>query len=599
VQDAASLRVEAAGPDLGLPGTFALSEVRISGVDTQRYLELPGPDPEIPVDAVTLNRDPDRSPCVLVENALPCDDLLVSPGEDGDTLARRFTLPFADSYRITGSVSLRRSVDASGLLRSPAGAFSDGDRPADVAEGPMAARDGDLATTWRTTEDGETLQVRLFDKRPVSELQVVVNPAAPVSRPTLVRFRSGTRSIDLALDDDGRAELPKTWTVSRFSLQVLQVDSAFSIQGQEFVPLDAGISDLRLDGRSLKPHPAHLRAFPCGSGPDLEIGGRTVLTSLRASTLALIRGRSVPLQACGSEVVALGADTTEVVAEPNALFRVDTLSLVRESAQPSAATSLDVRRDAGGTPVSVDLPTRSGPSVLVLPQNDNDGWVATIDGRALRSQRVDGWKQGWVVPGGAAATVRFEYQPETTFRIALGAGAALLVLCLLGAGLRPRRSVRELAPLPALRAGPVGPLDVVVVLAVGGLLVGWYGLGAVALALVAGLAVRRFDGWGAAAGAAMLVAGAGLSWDRITQATWANEWRQGWSLLAVACLVAALASALTRPRRFRGRSRASAPAPGPAREAPSGRRTAGSSAAGSASRTGSTTRSPGPGSPQR
>ena len=149
VADAASLRIEGAGRDPGLPGTLALAEVRMTGVETQRYLDLPLPDPDIPVDAITMNRDPDRAACVLIENALPCDDLLVSPGEDGDTLARRFSIPFADTYRINGTVSLRRTVDASSLLRRPAGAFSDGDRPGDVAEGPMAARDGDPATTWR------------------------------------------------------------------------------------------------------------------------------------------------------------------------------------------------------------------------------------------------------------------------------------------------------------------------------------------------------------------------------------------------------------------------------------------------------------------
>src|SRR4051812_22130834 len=369
-----------------------------------------------------MNRDPDRAACVLVENALPCDDLLVSPGEDGDTLARRFSVPFADTYRVSGTVSLRRTTSGSGLLRSPAGAFSDGSRQVDVAEGPLAARDGDPATTWRQTPDGERLTGPVHGKRPFSELQVVVNPAAAVSRPTVVRLRAGTRSVDLSLDDQGRAELPRTWTVSSFSLQVLQVETAYDVQGQEFVPLGAGISDLRLDDRSLKRHPAHLRVFPCGSGPDLRIGDQVVETSFRASTLSLLRGRSVPFEACGSGEVGLGTSATEVLARPSSLFRVDTLSLVRVSAQPSTVTPVGVRRDSGSLPVSVDLPVRSGPSVLVLPQNVNDGWVATLGHQELKAQRVDGWKQGWVVPAGGAGTVRFDYRPETTFRVALGAG---------------------------------------------------------------------------------------------------------------------------------------------------------------------------------
>ena len=524
----------------------------MTGVETQRYLDLPLPDPEIPVDAITMTRDPDRSPCVLVENALPCDNLLVSPGEDGDTLARRFSIPFADTYRISGTVSLRRTVDASSLLRAPAGAFSNGERPADVAEGPIAARDGDPATTWLPTEDGEKLEVQLFSKRPVSEVRVEVNPAAPVSRPTLVRLHAGTRSIDLPLDDEGRGELPRPWTVSRFSLQILESETAYAVQGQQFIPLEPGISDISFDGRSLKPHPAHLRAFPCGSGPDLVIGDSVVQTTFRASTLALIRGRSVPLEACGSDEIALGITATEVLAKPTSLFRVDTLALTRVSAQPSAATPLDVRRDSDGSPVSVDLPRRTGPSILALPQNFNDGWVATIDNKELVAQQVDGWKQGWIIPGGETTQVTLDYRPETTFRIALGAGVLGILLCLVGACLRPRRGKAAPADLPALVPGRVGVLDAAVALAAGGLLVGWYGVAAVAVAIAAGIVGRRFEGWGGLAAAAMLLVGAGLSWDRITLESWANEWRQAWSLVVVACLVAALASGCARrPRAVR------------------------------------------------
>jgi arabinofuranan 3-O-arabinosyltransferase len=287
----------------------------------------------------------------------------------------------------------------------------------------------------------------------------------------------------------------------------------------------------------------------------------------------------VPLEICGSDEIALSNTATEVLAKPTSLFRVDTLSLVRVSAQPSVATPIDVRRNSGGRPVSVDLPARSGPSLLVLPQNENDGWVATMGRQQLKAQRADGWKQGWIVPGGAAAEVTFDYRPESTFRIALGAGAAGVLLCLLGAVLRPRRPAHEKPALPALVPGRVGLLDVVVVLTAGGLLVGWYGLAAVAAALVAGVAVRRFDGWGALAAAAMLMVGAGLSWDRITQASWANEWRQAWSLAVIGCVVAALATGLAsgltarrgrrRVRAARARSREPAPRRAAGEEAPS------------------------------
>ncbi len=292
-------------------------------------------------------------------------------------------------------------------------------------------------------------------------------------------------------------------------------------------------------------------------------------TTFRASTLALIRGRSVPLEACGSDEIALGITATEVLAKPTSLFRVDTLALTRVSAQPSAATPLDVRRDSDGSPVSVDLPRRTGPSILALPQNFNDGWVATIGNKELVAQQVDGWKQGWIIPGGETAKVTLDYRPETTFRIACSAPACS---ALPGGRLAPAAPGKAAGAAAGPAPGRVGVLDAAVALAAGGLLVGWYGVAAVAVALVAGVAVRRFEGWGGLAAAAMLLVGAGLSWDRITQETWANEWRQAWSLAVVASLVAALATGLgsrvdfrtvrsrIRGRQVRERSRESAPA---------------------------------------
>jgi arabinofuranan 3-O-arabinosyltransferase len=271
--------------------------------------------------------------------------------------------------------------------------------------------------------------------------------------------------------------------------------------------------------------------------------------------------------------VTLGTSATEVLARPTSLFRVDTLALVRVSAQPSSVTTLTVHRDSDSLPLSVDLPDRSGPSVLVLPQNVNDGWVATMGNQELEAQRVDGWRQGWVVPGGAAGTVRFDYRPEATFRIALGVGAVGLLVCLLAALVRPRRAEAAPAPLPALAAGRAGVLDALVAVGAGGLLVGWYGVAAVVAALVLGVSVRRFEGWPVLAAGSMLLVGAGLSWDRITRESWANEWRQGWSLAVVACVVGALATgirlraaeqpATERPRR-------SVRVPEPADAAPSG-----------------------------
>ena len=130
--------------------------------------------------------------------------------------------------------------------------------------------------------------------------------------------------------------------------------------------------------------------------------------------------------------------------------------------------------------------------------------------------RTDGWKQGWIVPAGEAGVVHFDYGPEATFGSHwASARRGCCSACWSRCCRRAAAPLREAASRAACR--PRGLLDVVVALAAGGLLVGWWGLAAVAVALVAGVAVRRFEGWAALAAAAMLMVGAGLSWDRITR----------------------------------------------------------------------------------
>ncbi len=540
------LRIAAAGPKVAESGSFALSEVAIPGVNAQRYLTLPAPDGRFRVDTISLNRDPDRAACVLLGGSVACQDLLAAPGEDGDVLARRFGLVAAETYTLAGTVSLRRTSDGAGLLASGAGATSGVDVQRDVAQGPLALVDGDWGTTWVAADEKEEVTVRLPERRTLRQIRVRLKPAAAASAPTRLEISAGTRSRSIALDKTGRGELPG-WRVRTFSLRVTETDPAFAVTGQSFVEQPAGISELRLNGQSLSANSERVQAFPCGSGPAVEVDGRTVQTRVFASSRDLMRGRSAPLQTCDLDTLALGVGPHQVLARPSDVFRVDSMSLVRPDAVPATSTSLDLRADDRGAPESVELPTRAGSTVLTLPQNLNAGWTATLGGRELTVQRVNGWMQGWRVPPGDAGSVRFSYAPSGTFVVALGAGAAGLLLVLLVVVVPARRG-RAAVELPALSAGRPGLLDLVVVLGAGALLTGWWGLSGVALAVVAGLVLPRFAGWSPLAGVALLAAVLALSWTPVYDTTWATSWSQGWSTAALALCVAALAG-LSRPRR--------------------------------------------------
>jgi arabinofuranan 3-O-arabinosyltransferase len=538
------LRITAAGPDRDLTGSFSLAEVEVPGVVAQRFLALPQPDDRLPVSAILAQRDPDRAACAAVGTAFPCDNALIAPGEDGDTLARRFRSSFADTYQLSATGSLRRTLDASALLASGVEVTSDA-VVRDVAEGPVALADGDDGTSWVSQSADETIHLEFPVERRIDTLELSVDPGAPVSRPSRVELTSGDRHRVLPVDDDGIVQVPG-WRVDELDLRVRKVERAYSASGAQFIELPPGISELRVDGESLNPGATAPRTFPCGTGPRIGVAGEVRETAVTASTRDLIRGESVDLRVCGSDEVPLGSESTTLLAVPT-LLRADTVALRTDDLQ--AVPLLDgvtAHRDSHGVPVSVDVPSRTGETVLTLPQNLNAGWQATLDGETLPVVRTDGWKQGWRLPAGAAGTVDLTYRPTLSFFVLLGVGG-LALLAVLAFALWPRRGTRR-EQSPPLTAGGTGPLDVVVALGAGALLAGWWGLAGAGAALVLGrLLSRRFDGWAWLAGLATLIGALALGWDGIRDRSWALTWSQAWMLAGVCLLVAALAAVRQRP----------------------------------------------------
>ena len=94
-------------------------------------------------------------------------------------------------------------------------------------------------------------------------------------------------------------------------------------------------------------------------------------------------------------------------------------------------------------------------------------------------------------------------------------------------------------------------LDGTVAVVAGGLLVGWWGLAAMLCGIALGLLLRRFQGWPVLAALAVLTGCLALVWDWMTGQSWAVEWTQAWSLVAVALCVAALAGSRRAQGGFR------------------------------------------------
>lgn len=553
------LRITAAGRDLRLPGTFALGEVEVPGVAAQRYLTLPLPDDRFPLNAVSTTRDPDRAACVMIGVTYACDESLVSPGEDGDTLARRFAPAYQSVYKLSATGSLRRTVDASLLLSSGISVTSDA-AIWDVASSPVAMGDGDLATTWIADGPDDVVRLELPEAQKLTSLRMQINLGAAAALPSRLLVRAGDRHTIVQVSDDGFARLPG-WRTDRLDFVVRDTKTAVRARGGNFVRLPAGISELELNGEPLNDDSVTPRLFPCGTGPQITVAGQLRDTSLKASTRELIRGENVPLRICGQPEVVLSQTATSLLGLPNPLFRFDSATLTHRG-PPTGSTALDVRHDGSGAPRAADVPARARDAVLTLPQNINAGWRATLDGERLDPVRMDGWKQGWRVPQGEAGTVRMSYAPAVPFAVLLAVGL-VLVLVVLAVAAWPRRRrahATEAIQPPPLATGRPGIVDGVLVLAVGALLAGWWGVAGIAVAIVVGTVFRRFPGWAWLAGAALLAGSLALVADRLTQQSWAVTWSQAWLLAAVCLTVASLASTWVRRQRtvaWSGRASAS------------------------------------------
>ncbi len=111
-------------------------------------------------------------------------------------------------------------------------------------------------------------------------------------------------------------------------------------------------------------------------------------------------------------------------------------------------------------------------------------------GRTLASTTIDGWQQGYVVPIGAAGTVRLDFAPDRPVRWGMVLGG-LLALALVAMTLVPERR-RPGAVAPAGRGGRLA----VALVGVGciGLVAGWWGMVVLGgVGVVGALAHRRLS----------------------------------------------------------------------------------------------------------
>jgi arabinofuranan 3-O-arabinosyltransferase len=477
--------VDSAQRHTGLVGA-GFSEIDLPGVEVTRMLRLPtdAKESDASAEVVSLRR--------------AADPTGLSPTGTEPGLHRAFGTTTAGTYEVKATAvpvpggeldKLLYKVAPEQQTRITATAESTASLGAGLS--PRNLTDGDLTTAWIAGDD-PTIHLDWGDKWPVGSL--VLAPAGGLSaRPTQVEISSPDGAAIAAVDENGWVRFDPI-TTDRLDITVTETAplTVHNPVADDDLQLPVGLTEAYVPAldQYRTPQPAPTRDFelPCGEGPAVEVDGTLYETSARGTVRDLTERRPVDLTLCqdgkpgaGLELGADGRHTFE--SEDTDALAVTTVTLTRGTiSEPTAAGRELGVRDWLGDRRQVTVGDGAA-SYLTTYENFNDGWKATLGGRELTPVRLDGWQQGWRVPGGAGGTVKLSYEPSVTYEAGLiGAGVGLAAL--IGLALWRRRETNPYAPQPV----PPGPglwLGTVALTLVGVVIAGFLGLLVPLLALLA------------------------------------------------------------------------------------------------------------------
>ncbi len=491
------LRVTASatgGTKSGPGGAFAVRELAIPNVVVGHPLETPG----VGTAAYLTVADGARSACVGGAGSWVCAPDLSRDGEETAGIDRVIRMDPDHTYRVHATVMPRPGPALDALLDGRYWGVRVAATSSSVAapQGrPQVVVDGSMGTSW-VAERGDplpTLRVRLAEDRRVTGARLGVAPGLAASMPVSVEVAGRDETVAGDLDASGVLRFPamRTDTLDIRFVGVSAVQSHDPRTGFT-TTLPVGVSELEIRGAEdlFTTAPASDPVVvPCSVGPSVWVGSRQLRLSVTTTVAELLGGAPLLATVCGDDAdvevpgrVRVQVPSTDAwLARSVDVIPVDGAGVDLSVPAPNSSTGVEV---AVWEPASrvVEVGSRSEPSLLVVRENRNAGWVATWEGTTLESVVIDGWQQGWVLPAGGAGTVELVYQPDGTYRWGLAAGGAGLVVLLLLSLLRGRTSWPGAGPA-AIRPVLVTAAGALVLW----LLADWWG---VAAGAVAGIGVR-------------------------------------------------------------------------------------------------------------
>lgn len=447
-----------------------IAQLSIPSVVTSRTLDVPG---VARPDLITFTvADGYRSECLTVNGTPACNPSWAAFGEEDNSLDRTFTLSRNATYDTRAQITLQPGQDLDQLLDrgDPVSALASSVDSNDPRERPGAAVDGDTTTGWMAsaTDLQPTLIVGTNHKHRLRGVQLTPLAVAAARAPVQVQVTARSETVKRLVPPDGIIRLPRPVRAREVSIHVvraaLRITTSSTTGKSQFLPV--GIAEVKLlGGHEPRPHARTNVRLTCTDGVALTVDDQTHALRATAPRQAALAGTAMAATPCPSpgsrslhippSWLRLAAGTHRITLSATNLTDPQSVMLTRVGQRqrpvPIALPASKALWSATNRSVRVQT---SVAALLVVHENENQGWQATYNGATLPPVTVDGWQQAWVVPAGARGVVKLRFTPQTAFSAGLigGAGAAVVLLVL--ALPLPWRRRRRPAPATLQAAAP-------------------------------------------------------------------------------------------------------------------------------------------------
>jgi arabinofuranan 3-O-arabinosyltransferase len=410
--DTSFIRIEILKVD-GVPGgtsQVGISELAVPGLTVRRPLIVPNAPA-----ASTASLFFERSQAPLLNP---------SRWSEEATLDRLFTTSNAADYDVTATANLRQpttAIEMSSLI-------GDGAVQATATSvwfgrsslGANSAIDGDPQTSWVAGpyDAAPIITVRWDQPQTITGLRVL-SAGTPGNVPTEVIVTAPNEYPQRVVLINASAPLDLVRT-KQVTVEVVASTPSFGTQSV-VTPPAITIAELSFDGTDARFDSTSKPTLACGIGPVLRIDGVEIATRPVGTAGEILSGGRVPLEICGSARASLGSGLHRLDGTDGGSFALASVALTGPDARSNPRITVDRSASVVQWTNGVrELHVAAGPAIVVsIAENFNAGWSATFAGSDVRSVRLDGWHQGWVLPAGEAGELRLTYGPSKTMHVAL------------------------------------------------------------------------------------------------------------------------------------------------------------------------------------